>query len=49
LGRGRILVEKPVGTFGYNQRKKIELSKDVDATKLTLDEVQEMIAKKTPR
>ena len=27
---------------------KIELSKDVDATKLTLDEVQEMIAKKTP-
>ncbi|MEG2100793.1 type I DNA topoisomerase [Flavobacterium sp. FlaQc-28] len=27
---------------------KIELSKDVDATKLTLAEVQEMIAKKTP-
>jgi DNA topoisomerase-1 len=27
---------------------KIELSKDVDATKLTLEEVQEMIAKKTP-
>jgi DNA topoisomerase-1 len=27
---------------------KIELSKDVDATKLTLVEVQEMIAKKTP-
>jgi len=27
---------------------KIELSKDVDATKLTLDEVQEMIAKKAP-
>lgn len=27
---------------------KIELSKDVDATKLTLDEVREMIAKKTP-
>ncbi len=27
---------------------KIELSKDVDATKLTLTEVQEMIAKKTP-
>ena len=27
---------------------KIELSKDVDATKLTLDEVQEMISKKTP-
>jgi topoisomerase IA-like protein len=25
---------------------KIELSKDVDATKLTLEEVQEMIAKK---
>ena len=27
---------------------KIELSKDVDAAKLTLEEVQEMIAKKTP-
>jgi DNA topoisomerase-1 len=27
---------------------KIELSKDVDATKLTLAEVQEMVAKKTP-
>jgi len=27
---------------------KIELSKDVDAAKLTLDEVKEMIAKKTP-
>jgi DNA topoisomerase I len=27
---------------------KIELSKDVDATKLTLEQVQEMIAKKTP-
>ncbi|OXB22720.1 DNA topoisomerase I [Flavobacterium tructae] len=27
---------------------KIELSKEVDATKLTLEEVQEMIAKKTP-
>jgi DNA topoisomerase-1 len=27
---------------------KIELSKDVDASKLTLAEVQEMIAKKTP-
>lgn len=27
---------------------KIELSKDVDASKLTLEEVQEMIAKKTP-
>ncbi len=27
---------------------KIELSKDIDATKLTLAEVQEMIAKKTP-
>jgi DNA topoisomerase-1 len=27
---------------------KIELSKDVDATKLTLEEVQEMIAKKAP-
>lgn len=27
---------------------KIELSKDIDATKLTLEEVQEMIAKKTP-
>ena len=27
---------------------KIELSKDVDATKLTLAEVQEMIAKKAP-
>jgi DNA topoisomerase I len=27
---------------------KIELSKDIDATKLTLDEVQELIAKKTP-
>lgn len=27
---------------------KIELSKDVDATKLTLDQVQEMIAAKTP-
>jgi len=27
---------------------KIELSKDVDATKLTLEEVKEMIAKKTP-
>ena len=27
---------------------KIELSKEVDATKLTLAEVQEMIAKKTP-
>ena len=27
---------------------KIELSKDVDATKLSLEEVQEMIAKKTP-
>jgi DNA topoisomerase-1 len=27
---------------------KIELNKDVDATKLTLEEVQEMIAKKTP-
>ncbi len=27
---------------------KIELSKDIDATKLTLDAVQEMIAKKTP-
>ena len=27
---------------------KIELSKDVDAAKLTLAEVQEMIAKKTP-
>ena len=27
---------------------KIELSKDVDATKLTLDEVKEMIAKKAP-
>jgi DNA topoisomerase-1 len=27
---------------------KIELSKDIDATKLTLEQVQEMIAKKTP-
>jgi DNA topoisomerase-1 len=27
---------------------KIELSKDIDASKLTLEEVQEMIAKKTP-
>jgi DNA topoisomerase-1 len=27
---------------------KIELSKDVDASKLTLEEVQEMIAKKAP-
>jgi DNA topoisomerase-1 len=27
---------------------KIELSKDVDASKLTLEEVQELIAKKTP-
>ena len=27
---------------------KIELSKDIDASKLTLDEVKEMIAKKTP-
>ena len=27
---------------------KIELSKDVDASKLTLEEVQEMVAKKTP-
>jgi DNA topoisomerase-1 len=27
---------------------KIELGKDIDATKLTLEEVQEMIAKKTP-
>ncbi|MNE52920.1 hypothetical protein D3C80_1476180 [compost metagenome] len=27
---------------------KIELSKDVDATKLTLAQVQEMIAAKTP-
>ena len=27
---------------------KIELSKDIDATKLSLEEVQEMIAKKTP-
>ena len=27
---------------------KIELSKDVDASKLTLEEVKEMIAKKTP-
>jgi DNA topoisomerase-1 len=27
---------------------KIELSKDIDAAKLTLEEVQEMIAKKTP-
>ena len=27
---------------------KIELSKDIDASKLTLAEVQEMIAKKTP-
>lgn len=27
---------------------KIELSKDVDASKLTLDEIKEMIAKKTP-
>jgi DNA topoisomerase-1 len=27
---------------------KIELNKDVDATKLTLEEVKEMIAKKTP-
>jgi len=27
---------------------KIELSKDVDATKLTLAQVQEMIEKKTP-
>jgi DNA topoisomerase-1 len=37
-----------LGTFRYNKGKnKIEL-KDVDATKLTLEEVQEMIAKKTP-
>ena len=27
---------------------KIELSKDIDASKLTLAQVQEMIAKKTP-
>jgi DNA topoisomerase-1 len=27
---------------------KIELSKDVDASKLTLEEVQELITKKTP-
>ena len=27
---------------------KIELSKDIDAAKLTLEQVQEMIAKKTP-
>jgi DNA topoisomerase-1 len=27
---------------------KIELTKDIDASKLTLEEVQEMIAKKTP-
>ena len=27
---------------------KIELSKDIDATKLTLEEVKEMIEKKTP-
>jgi DNA topoisomerase-1 len=27
---------------------KIELNKDIDASKLTLDEVKEMIAKKTP-
>ena len=27
---------------------KIELSKDIDASKLTLEQVQEMIAKKTP-
>jgi DNA topoisomerase-1 len=38
-----------LGTFRYYQREnKIELSKDVDATKLTLEEVQEKIAKKTP-
>jgi DNA topoisomerase-1 len=29
-------------------KTKIELSKDIDATKLTLEQVQEMIAKKTP-
>jgi DNA topoisomerase-1 len=27
---------------------KIELSKDIDASKLTLEQIQEMIAKKTP-
>jgi DNA topoisomerase-1 len=27
---------------------KIELNKDIDAAKLTLEQVQEMIAKKTP-
>jgi DNA topoisomerase-1 len=37
-----------VGTLCNYYKIKIELSKDVDATKLTLEEVQEMIAKKTP-
>jgi DNA topoisomerase-1 len=36
------------GTLCNYYKIKIELSKDVDATKLTLEEVQEMIAKKTP-
>ncbi len=45
-----ILVEKARwGSSVITKGKiKIELSKDVDATKLTLAEVQEMIAKKTP-
>jgi DNA topoisomerase-1 len=42
-----ILVEKARGRSVITKGKiKIELSKDVDATKLTLEEVQEMIAKK---
>jgi DNA topoisomerase-1 len=40
-------VEKALGRSVITKGKiKIELSKDVDATKLTLEEVQEMIAKK---
>jgi DNA topoisomerase-1 len=45
-----ILVEK--ARWGKSQitkgKIKIELSKDIDASKLTLEEVKEMIAKKTP-